>query len=194
MEDNLRIVVGISGASGAFLGVEVLRALRRQPDIETHLIISRLAEETIKLELGIQPEDIHSLADVVYDNNQLGATVASGSYRIAGMIIVPCSMKTLAGIASGYSENLLLRAADVCIKERRKLVVVPRETPLSGIHLRNMLTLDNLGVVVLPAMMTFYHKPDSIQEMVDQLVGKILQKFDIPFERFAPWAGLEEDL
>jgi 4-hydroxy-3-polyprenylbenzoate decarboxylase len=194
MEVNLRIVVGISGASGAFLGVEVLRALRRQPDIEIHLIISRLAEETIKLELGIQPEEIHALADFVHSNNQLGATVASGSFRIAGMIIVPCSMKTLAGIATGYSENLLLRAADVCIKERRKLVVVPRETPLSGIHLRNMLTLNDLGVVVLPAMMTFYHKPDTIQEMVDQLVGKILLQFDIPFERYEPWGGLEEDL
>lgn len=194
MEVPLRIVVGISGASGAFLGVEVLRALRRQPDLEVHLIISRLAEETIKLELGMKPEELHSLADFVHAHNQLGDTVASGSFRIAGMIVVPCSMKTLAGIASGYSENLLLRTADVCIKERRKLVVVPREAPLSGIHLRNMLTLNDLGVVVLPAMMTFYHKPESIQEMVDQLVGKILQQFDIPFERFSPWGGLEEDL
>ena len=183
MEVNLRIVVGISGASGAFLGVEVLRALRRQPDIEIHLIISRLAEETIKLELGMESEELHALADVVHANNQLGATVASGSFRIEGMIIVPCSMKTLAGIATGYSENLLLRTADVCIKERRKLVVVPRETPLSGIHLRNMQTLHEQGVVILPAMMTFYHKPDSIQEMVDQLVGKIMLQFDIPFER-----------
>ena len=190
----MRIVVGISGASGAFLGVEVLRALRRQPDIEIHLIISRLAEETIKLELGMEPEQLHGLADFVHSNNQLGATVASGSFKIAGMIVVPCSMKSLAGIASGYSENLLLRAADVCIKEKRKLVIVPRETPLSGIHLRNMQTLSELGVVVLPAMMTFYHKPESIQEMVDQLVGKILLQFDIPFEAYQPWGGLEEDL
>jgi len=194
LEVALRVVVGISGASGAFLGVEVLKALRRQPDIEIHLIISKTAEETIRIELGMKAEEIHALADVVHSNKQLGASVASGSFRIAGMIIVPCSMKTLAGLATGYSDNLLLRAADVCIKERRKLVVVPRETPLSGIHLRNMLTLHEQGVVVLPAMMTFYHKPNDIQEMVDQLVGKILQQFDIPFERYSPWGGLEEDL
>jgi 4-hydroxy-3-polyprenylbenzoate decarboxylase len=190
----VRIIVGISGASGAYLGVEVLRALRLRPDIEIHLVISKLAEETIRIELGMQMEEIHHLADFVYGQDQLGATVASGTFRVEGMIIVPCSMKTMAGLASGYSDNLLLRAADVCMKERRKLVIVPRETPMNGIHICNMLTLHKQGVVVLPAMMTFYHKPETIQEMVDQLVGKILLQFDIPFEKFIPWSGLEEDL
>lgn len=190
MQNKQRVIVGISGASGAVLGIAVLRALQSFEDVETHLVISTLAEQTILHETNLLLSEIQKLADVTHPIDQLGAVIASGSFESAGMVIVPCSMKTLAGIATGFSDNLLLRAADVCLKERRKLVVVPRETPLNGIHLRNLSFLHDQGVVILPAMMTFYHKPTSIQEMVDQLTGKILSQFNLAFEKYQPWNGL----
>jgi 4-hydroxy-3-polyprenylbenzoate decarboxylase len=190
MQNKQRVIVGISGASGAVLGIAVLRALQSFEDVETHLVISTLAEQTILHETNLLLSEIQKLADVTHPIDQLGAVIASGSFESAGMVIVPCSMKTLAGIATGFSDNLLLRAADVCLKERRKLVVVPRETPLNGIHLRNLSFLHDQGVIILPAMMTFYHKPTSIQEMVDQLTGKILSQFNLAFEKYQPWNGL----
>lgn len=189
MSDKAGIVIGISGASGSILGIEVLRALQQINGIETHLVISKLASQTILHETNFALADVKKLADYYYPIDQLSATIASGSFKILGMIVVPCSMKTLAGIASGYSDNLLLRAADVCLKERKKLVLVPRETPLSGIHIRNMMFLHDQGVIILPAMMTFYHQPVTIQDMVDYLVGKILSQFDLPFDRYKPWDG-----
>ncbi len=193
MQNKKRIIVGISGASGAILGVAVLRALQKNENIETHLVISTLAEQTILHETNLSLSSIQELADFHHPIDQLGATIASGSFEAGGMVIVPCSMKTLAGIASGYSDNLLLRAADVCLKERRKLVIVPRETPLNGIHLRNLSFLHDQGVVILPAMMTFYHIPKSIQEMINQLTGKILSQFQIPFSDYASWKGMDNE-
>lgn len=192
MGDKTRIIVGISGASGAILGIEVLKALKALPEVETHLIISSLAGTTISSETNYSVTQVKKMGDVFHPIQNLGATIASGSFEVAGMVIVPCSMKTLGGIASGYSENLILRAADVCLKERRKLVLVPRETPLNGIHLRNLSFLHEQGAVVLPAMMTFYHRPQTIEEMINQVVGKILRQFNLPFENYHPWQGLNE--
>ena len=189
MQDKKGIIIGISGASGSILGVEVLRALKQFSDIETHLVISKLASQTFLHETNLSLSYLKKLADYHHPIDQLSATIASGSYPFMGMIVVPCSMKTLAGIASGYSDNLLLRAADVCLKERRKLVIVPRETPLNGIHLRNLTFLHEQGVIVLPAMLTFYHHPETIQDMVDYLVGKILSQFDLPFANYKTWDG-----
>jgi 4-hydroxy-3-polyprenylbenzoate decarboxylase len=193
MQNKKRIIVGISGASGAILGVSVLRALKNNENIETHLVISTLAEQTILHETNLPLSSIQELADFHHPIDRLGDTIASGSFETIGMVIVPCSMKTLAGIASGYSDNLLLRAADVNLKERRKLVIVPRETPFNGIHLRNLSFLHDQGVVILPAMMTFYHKPKSIEEMINQLTGKILSQFQIPFTEYVSWGGIENE-
>lgn len=189
MTNRKRIIVGISGASGAILGVELLRALKNVDDLEIHLMISSLGEQTISYETDLPLNSIKELAHHYHPINQLDATIASGSFNSIGMVIVPCSMKTLAGIASGYSDNLLLRAADVCLKERRKLVVVPRESPFNGIHLKNLSILHQEGAVILPAMMTFYHNPVHVQDMVDQFVGKILQQFDIHYSKFKSWQG-----
>ncbi len=189
MVDKKRIIVAITGASGAIIGIEVLKALQTQEGIETHLLISNLGGTTITQETEFSIEQVESLADVYHPLKNLGAKIASGSFAFSGMIIVPCSMKTLGGIASGYSDNLILRAADVCLKERRKLVLVPRETPLNGIHLRNLTFLHDQGAVILPAMLTFYHKPQSIEDLVHQLVGKILSQFDIHYDKFRPWEG-----
>ncbi|MHB8134366.1 MAG: UbiX family flavin prenyltransferase [Anaerolineaceae bacterium] len=189
MQNKKGIVIGISGASGSILGIEVLRALRDFENIETHLVVTKLATQTFLHETKLSMATVHRMADYYHPINSLSATIASGSVDLMGMIVVPCSMKTLAGIASGYSDNLLLRAADVCMKERRKLVIVPRETPFSGIHLRNLSFLHDQGVVILPAMMTFYHQPETIQDMVDYLVGKILSQFDLVYGKYKPWEG-----
>lgn len=187
---KMRIIVGISGASGAVLGVEVLKALHRVGGLEVHLVASKGADKTLEIELKTTIEEIKDLADVFHPVENMAASIASGSFRTEGMIIAPCSMKTLAGIASGFSNNLLLRAADVCLKERRKLVLVPRETPLSGVHLRNLLTVHQEGGVILPAIMSFYSKPETIQDMMDHLMGKILMQFDLEYNRFRPWQGM----
>jgi 4-hydroxy-3-polyprenylbenzoate decarboxylase len=189
MQNKKRIIVGISGASGAILGVEVLRALQSFQDVETHLLITSVAEQTISHETEYNLSNIRNLAHYYHPINSLGASIASGSFDLMGMIIIPCSMKTVAGIASGYSDNLLLRAADVCLKERRKLVIVPRETPFNGIHLRNLSFLHDQGVVILPAMLTFYHQPKTIQDLINQLVGRILSQFNLPYANYQPWDG-----
>ena len=176
----MRLIVGISGASGAVIAVELLRKLKNFETVETHLIITEGAALTFRHETDFDLYEIKQLADVVYNINEMDASIASGSFLTDGMVIVPCSMKTVAGIASGYAENLLLRAADVCIKENRKLVVVPREIPFSRIHLRNLKELADNGVVVLPPMLTFYNVPSTIQQQVDHIVGKILMQFHLP--------------
>lgn len=182
-----RVVVGISGASGAILAIELLKILRENPDYETHLVISRGAEDTILQETQYTVVEVMDLADKVYDIDDIGASLASGTFKTEGMIIIPCSMKTVAGIACGYSENLLLRAADVTIKERRRLVVVARECPLSAIHLRNMLTLAEVGALIMPPMVSYYNKETSIEDVNRQIIGKILEKFGIEVNGFNRW-------
>lgn len=182
-----RLVVGMSGASGAILGIELLKFLKENTEWEAHLVISRGAEETILQETTYKVKELGALADKVYSIKDIGASIASGTFKTEGMIILPCSMKTLAGIASGYSDNLLLRAADVTIKEKRKLILAVRETPLSTIHLRNMLTLSELGAYIIPPMVTYYNKPESIEDMNHHIVAKILDKFDIEVDGFKRW-------
>ncbi|MDD4599454.1 putative UbiX-like flavin prenyltransferase [bioreactor metagenome] len=182
-----RLVIGMSGASGAILGIQLLQILRESPDYETHLVISKGAEETILQETDYKLAEVIALADQVYDINNIGAGIASGTFRTAGMIVIPCSMKTVAGIACGYADNLLLRAADVTIKEGKRLVLATRECPLSAIHLRNMLTLAELGAFIMPPMVTYYNNPMTITDMNRHIIGKILEKFDIEVSGFSRW-------
>lgn len=186
-----RLVVGISGGSGIPLAVELLRQLRQVDGIETHLVCTRGGEITAQQESDLSMEEIRRLADVVYDNNDIGAHIASGTYKTEGMVVVPCSMKTVAGICSGYTDNLLLRAADVTLKERRKLILVARECPLNTIHLRNMYELSQMGVEILPPMLTYYNHPQTIEDCTRHIVGKILDRFDIEGEDFRRWNGCE---
>lgn len=187
INNKKRLVIGMSGASGAILGIEMLKILREQPQWEIHLVISKGAEETITQETEYEPMEVMNLADRVYSIKDIGTSIASGTFRTEGMIIVPCSMKTVAGIACGYSDNLLLRAADVTIKERRKLVIVARESPLSTIHLRNMLSLSELGAIIVPPMISYYNKPASLEDLNRHVIGKILDKFDIEVNGFNRW-------
>lgn len=182
-----RLIVAMTGSSGATLGIEVLRALKAASPLEVHLVISRGAELTIAQETDDRLEDVYALADQVHALHNIGASIASGTFRTEGMLIVPCSMKTVAGIACGYSDNLILRAADVMLKERRKLVLVARETPLSTIHLRNMLSLSEMGAIILPPMVSYYHRPRTLQELNGHLVGKILDQFSIPYDGLKRW-------
>ncbi|MDF2538694.1 MAG: aromatic acid decarboxylase [Herbinix sp.] len=182
-----RLIVGMSGASGAILGIELLNIMKEQPEWETHLILSEGAELTITHETDYTPEQVKNLADQIYDIRSIGDKVASGTFSTEGMVIIPCSMKTAAGMACGYSDNLLLRAADVTLKERRKLVIAVRENPLSTIHLRNMLTLSEAGAYIMPTMLTYYQKPQTLQEMNLQIVGKILDKFGILAPGYKRW-------
>lgn len=182
-----RLIVGITGASGVTMGFELLRVLRELPEVETHLIMTGSAEETFRHETRIPPGAVKEMADRTYDNGDMAARISSGSFWTEGMIILPCSMKTAAGIASGFSANLLLRAADVCLKERRRLVLVPREMPLSSIHLRNLKELADAGAVILPPMLTFYNGADTVEKQVRHILGKILMQFGIPMAGFSPW-------
>lgn len=182
----MRIIVGISGASGAIYGLRLLEELKKA-GVQTHLIISAWARETIRLETDYTIEQAEALAGAIYDPHDQGAAVSSGSYRTDGMVVAPCSMKTLAGIAHGYSDSLLLRAADVCLKEQRKLILLPRETPLNPIHLENMLILARLGVVILPPVPAFYHRPRTAGEIVDQTVGRVLDHLGVEHQLSRRW-------
>lgn len=184
-----RLVVGISGGSGIPLAIELLRQLRAVDDIETHLVYTRGGKITAAQETDMTMEEIESLADVVYDNENIGAHIASGTYQTEGMVVVPCSMKTVAGICSGYTDNLLLRAADVTLKERRKLILVARESPFNTIHLRNMYELSRMGVEILPPMLTYYNHPETIEDCTRHIVGKILERFGIEGKGFKRWNG-----
>jgi 4-hydroxy-3-polyprenylbenzoate decarboxylase len=188
----MRIIVGITGASGIILGVELLRVLARHPGCETHLVMTDAAQRTLAYETDLDPGQVTPLADYHHPIHDMAASISSGSYHTEGMIIIPCSMKTLAGIVTGYTDNLLLRAADVCLKERRRVVLVPRELPLSTVHLRNMVQAANDGCVIMPPMLTFYNRPDTIQHMINHLVGKILMTFGIESGDFVPWTGHEK--
>ncbi len=180
------LVVGISGSSGAILGIRLLEVLWSK-SYETHLIITSTAARIIEHETKFKVKDVKKLATKVYDNSDFFAPSASGSFKTEGMVIIPCSMKTLAGIASGYSDNLLLRSADVCLKERRKLVLVTRETPLSLIHVENMAKVARAGAVVLPPMLSFYTKPKKIEDMVNYILGKVLDVLGIENELYERW-------
>lgn len=182
-----QIVIGITGATGVAIGIRLLEILKENDSWQTHLVLSRGAEITIGLETDSTLEYVKSLADVVYDNSNIGSAIASGSFKTKGMIICPCSMKTLGGVASGYTDNLLLRSADVMLKERKKLVLVTRETPLNYIHIKNMQEVTLAGGIILPPMMTFYQKPETIEDMIDHLCGKILDQFEIELKSFKRW-------
>jgi 4-hydroxy-3-polyprenylbenzoate decarboxylase len=183
-----RIVLGISGASGVVYGVRTLEVLK-ELNVETHLIISNWAEKNIIIETANTIEYVKSLCTKLYDNNNLAAPLSSGSFLHSGMIVVPCSMKSLSSIANGYEETLISRAAMVTLKESRKLVVVPRETPLSRIHLDNMIKIVEAGAILLPAMPGFYHRPSTLIEIIDHLVGKILDQLEINHSLFKRWGS-----
>ena len=188
--DKRRIIVGISGASGGIYGIRLLEVLRQRPEIETHLIITRSAGVTLRLE---NPEwdlsQVGALADHWHREGDIAACIASGSYRVDSMVVAPCSMKSLAAIACGFSDNLLTRSADVMLKERRRLILVPRETPLSQIHLQNMLTLTQAGAIIAPPMPGFYHRPTNLADIIDHTVGKVLDLLAIEQQLFPPWPG-----
>jgi len=186
----MRLIVGMTGATGAPLGVRLLEALRDLPGVETHLVLSRWARTTIELETPYSAREVGALADVVHGAGDQTAVISSGSFRTDGMVVVPCSMKTVAGIRAGYADGLVGRAADVVLKERRPLVLVPRETPLSEIHLDNLLALSRMGVRVVPPMPAFYNHPDSVGDIVDHVVTRVLDQFDLPAPDARRWSGL----
>jgi 4-hydroxy-3-polyprenylbenzoate decarboxylase len=186
----MRLVVAITGGSGVIYAIKTLEVLQNLK-IETHLIVSRWGERNISIETDKTFDYVKSLATTYYNNDNMAAATSSGSFKYDGMLIVPCSMKTLSSVANGYEDNLISRSAGVCIKESRRLVIVPRETPLSKIHLANMIKLAETGVVLLPAMPGFYHKPKSIDDLITHIVGKILDQFGIEHNIFRRWGGRE---
>ena len=182
-----RLIVGVTGSSAPQLAYAFLQALHGRADIETHLVLSRGAELSIKLETGLSVGEFEQLADVVHDAGNLGAAISSGSFITRGMVIIPCSMKTLASVATGVSTDLIARAADVCLKERRRLVLVTRETPLNLIHIRNMETVTLAGGTILPPVPAFYHRPESIDDLLKQTAGKVLDQFGIAHDLYERW-------
>ncbi|MFF1839353.1 non-oxidative hydroxyarylic acid decarboxylases subunit B [Streptomyces sp. NPDC058231] len=186
----MRLIVGMTGATGAVLGVRLLENLAELPEVETHLVLSRWARTTIELETGRSAAEVAGLADVVHNPEDQGATISSGSFRTDGMVVAPCSMKTLAGIRAGYADGLVGRAADVVLKERRKLVLVPRETPLSEIHLENMLDLARKGVQIVPPMPAFYNHPETVDDIVDHITTRVLDQFELPAPAARRWQGM----
>ncbi|NQS84204.1 non-oxidative hydroxyarylic acid decarboxylases subunit B (plasmid) [Pantoea allii] len=186
----MRLIIGITGATGAPLAVALLQALRSFPDIETHLVMSKWAKTTIELETPFSSRDVASMADVVHSPADQAASISSGSFKTDGMIVIPCSMKTLAGIRAGYADGLVGRAADVVLKEGRKLVLVARETPLSTIHLENMLALSRMGVALVPPMPAFYNHPKSLDDITNHIVARVLDQFGIDFLKAQRWQGL----
>ena len=184
-----RVVVGITGSTGSIYGIRLLEVLGKTPDIETHLVISAPGKRTIVEETTWSVKAVEKLADVVHDNRDIGSALASGSFRTAGMAIAPCSIKTLAALASCYADTLISRAADVALKEGRTLVAVVRETPLHAGHLRQMLALAEMGGVVLPPMPAFYQRPKTIDDIVNHTVGRILDRLGIPHDLVPEWSG-----
>ena len=182
-----RVVVGISGASGAVYGVRLLQALRTCPGVESHLVVSDTGWRTLRHEMHLEPDAVRALAHVAHDADNVGASIASGSFQCAGMVIAPCSMRTLAAVAHSLADSLLTRAADVVLKERRQLILVPREAPYSSIHLENMLKLSNLGVTILPASPGFYHQPQTLDDLVDFVVARILNCLGVPQDMLPRW-------
>ena len=184
-----KIIIGVTGASGTIYAVDLLRQLKALPDVETHLVMSAWATKNLALETDETLADVKALADVVYSDRDQGAAIASGSFLNAGMVIVPASMKTVASVAYGFGENLIARAADVTIKEQRKLVIVPRETPLSVIHLENLTKLARLGAQIIPPIPAFYNRPQTIQDLVTHQTMKVLDAFGIHRATDRRWKG-----
>ncbi|HEY8102301.1 MAG TPA: UbiX family flavin prenyltransferase [Burkholderiaceae bacterium] len=187
------LIVAITGATGAIYGVRLLQVLQAMPDIETHLLVSDAGVQTLYQELEMNRKDVESLADVVHNVREIGASIASGSFQSDGMIVAPCSMKTLASIAHGLSENLISRAADVVLKERRRLVLMVRETPFNLAHLRNMTAVTEMGGIIFPPLPSFYHHPQNIEEMVNHTVGRVLDLFAIPHALTPRWNGIKSN-
>jgi 4-hydroxy-3-polyprenylbenzoate decarboxylase len=185
-----RIVVAISGASGAVYGIRMLQVLHGSPGIETHLVVSEAGWRNVQQEQDLDPAAIEALAHQVHDVRNIGAAIASGSFRCAGMVIAPCSMRTLAGVAHGLADNLITRAADVMLKERRRLVLMVRETPLNLAHLRNMVSVTEMGAIVCPPLPAFYLRPQTLADVVDGSVGRVLDLLDVPHHLSARWEGL----
>ena len=186
-----RIVVAITGATGATDGVQLLKRLHATAGIETHLVISDAATLTLHQELDLQRRDVEALAHVVHRNRDIGASIASGSYQIDGMVVAPCSMKTLAAVAHGFSDNLVTRAADVILKERRRLVLMVRETPFNLAHLRNMTAVTEMGGIIFPPLPSFYHRPATIADMVEHTVDRVVDLLGIENAQAARWGGMK---
>jgi 4-hydroxy-3-polyprenylbenzoate decarboxylase len=186
-----RLIVGISGASGVIYGIRLLEVLKGVEGVETHLVISGAGAQTIAIETEYKPADINAMADVTYRINDIAAAISSGSYKTNGMVVIPCTMKTLAGIANSFSDNLLLRAADVVLKDRRRLIIVPRETPLHLGHLRLMTQLVEMGAIIAPPLPAFYHRPQSIDDIINQTVNRVLDllEIDLTEDLFDRWQG-----
>jgi 4-hydroxy-3-polyprenylbenzoate decarboxylase len=192
MSTPKRLVIGMTGATGAVYGLRLLEVLRGLEDWETHLVVSSAGALNIRHELNMKRSEIHALADVAHDINDVGASIASGAFKTEGMVIAPCSMKTLAAVAHGFSDNLLSRAADVTLKERRRLVVVPRETPLNLAHIRNMAAVTEMGGIVFPPLPAFYGAAKTLAELIDESVGRMLGLVGIETAGlYAPWEGLK---
>ncbi len=190
---NQRLIIAITGASGSIYGVRLLQQLQLLNNIETHLIVSDSGALTAYQELGIKRKELESLAGVVHSVRDIGASISSGSYRTAGMIVIPCSMKSLASIANGYADNLVSRAADVVLKERRKLVLVTRETPLNLAHLHNMTKVTEMGGIICPPVPAFYNKPNSIDDLVNHTVGRVMDLLSISSNHLVKrWEGLAQ--
>ncbi len=184
----MKLIIGITGSTGVIYGIRMLETLKKL-DVETHLIMSEWGEKCISMETEYSPEYVKSLANTTSDSKNMAASVSSGTHRINGMIVAPCSMKTLAAIANGYDDTLVARSAGVTIKEGRKLILMVRETPLSAIHLENMLKLARLGVVILPPVTEFYTNPKTIDDIVNHGVGKCLDQFDIDHDLYPRWGS-----
>jgi 4-hydroxy-3-polyprenylbenzoate decarboxylase len=187
LNEKKKLIVGISGATGAIYGVRILEILAKLDDVETHLVLTKAGKMTIGVETPFSVKDVEALADVVHDINNVGASISSGSFRTAGMVIAPCSMKSMGGIANSLGGDLLVRAADVILKERKKLVLVVRETPLHLGHLEAMVALTRMGTVIFPPVPAFYHRPKSLDDVINQTVTRILDQFDIDVKLFHRW-------
>lgn len=191
MSAKRRLVVGITGATGAVYATRMLQALQGVPDVETHLVVSPPGVLNIKYELGLARQHVYDLADHVYSFRDVGSALASGGFATAGMVVVPCSMRTLSAVAHGLSDNLITRAADVTLKERRRLVMMVRETPFNLAHLRNMTAITEMGGIVFPPLPAFYHHPATIEEMVDHTLVRVLDLFDIHIDG-PRWEGMDQ--
>jgi len=190
-EQKKRLIISMTGATGAIYGVRMLQVLQQQDDWESHLVISGAGLVNLKYELEMERRELVALADVTHGINDIAASIASGSFKTEGVVVAPCSMKTLAAIAHGFGDNLISRSADVALKERRRVVIMPRETPLNLAHIRNMASVTEMGGIIFPPMPAFYNKSNSIAAMVDEGVGRVLDLFGVNVEGlFTPWEGL----
>ena len=188
----MRLIVGITGATGVILGIRLLEVLSEQKKVETHLVISEAAEKNIKYETDWELKDVRALASFSYDIDDIGARIASGSFKRDAMIVIPCSIKTLSGLCYSYASNLLLRAGDVTLKERKPLILVARETPLHRGHLQAMLQLTEMGAIIMPPVPTFYHKPKTIDDIINHTVSRVLDLVDLDPNISPRWSGLPE--